>query len=88
MLLHKAAKEFSSLSDPYLNVWCVKQYFSGYIVVKTDIGVSLLNDNSLSFGFIEKQRGGRRVFKTLDAAANAIMQIGQLKFDVEFNIKD
>lgn len=33
--------------------------------------------------FIEKQRGGWRVFKSLDAVANAVRQIGQSYLEVE-----
>lgn len=56
----------------------------GYFVVKTHLGRQFTRvDSSRRDAGITLQRGGPRVFKTIDAAVSAIRQIGQDSVEVK-----
>jgi len=73
-------------SDSHTCVWLLKcDDFGGEMNYYLSINPELYPDDILSLDgkefeearFITKQRGGLRIFKTLDAVASALQQIGQ-----------
>lgn len=68
------------------NPWKVQSLADGTYIVKRTATHSLrtyyLSYDPEYYYFIELKRGGLRIFKTLDAACNAVREIGQGKCEV------
>lgn len=89
MQIFEAAQEYnltsSHSSDKFWKVVKVSnEWGDGYFVLKTNLGCQLTRvDSSRRDATITLQRGGPRIFKTVDAAVNAVKQIGQDSVEVE-----